>query len=107
MISSGSPWRELKLLFRSANPCQWFHSPYRLVSSGADGTVQIWDCEQLKERRKPKLVRSSESLCFSKMHVIHHLSESAKLDCEPSGLSFKSQDPVFAVEGSDGYVATP
>lgn len=73
--------------YYNVNDIQWQPvAPYRLVSSGADGTVQIWDCEQLKERRKPKLVRST------------------KLDCEPSGLSFKSQDPVFAVEGSDGYI---
>jgi len=65
----------------------WFASPKRLVSTGADGTVQIWNCEGLVRGDEPSLVRTVRCDMF-----------------EPHNIQFKPGESLLAIEGSDGYV---
>ncbi|PCH33569.1 WD40 repeat-like protein [Wolfiporia cocos MD-104 SS10] len=74
--------------YYTVNDVQWNPAfPERFVSSGADGTVQSWDCTTVREGATPKRV-----------------SRVKYEGCEPQSLQFKPGESLLAIEASDGYV---
>ncbi|KAI0963435.1 hypothetical protein AcW1_000514 [Taiwanofungus camphoratus] len=61
--------------------------PTRLVSSGHDRMVRIWDCGGLERGARPRL---RQTVSYD--------------DCVPDMLLFKPGDSLLAILGSDGYV---
>ncbi|KAI0694345.1 WD40-repeat-containing domain protein [Cytidiella melzeri] len=62
--------------------------PYRLVSCGDDGRVNLWDCSEAARLGQPNLIRSFEY----------------DNDGKPLGVSFKPGTSLFAAWGSQGHV---